>query len=106
LLQENLLMHSQVLECMAEGVSVSDENGIIIYTNSTEDRMFGYRRGELIGKHVTIQNTYPPQENKRIVNEVINQLKQKGVWYGEFSNVKKDGTPFTTFARITSIEMS
>jgi PAS domain S-box-containing protein len=89
-----------------EGVSVSDENGIILYTNPAEDRMFGYECGELIGQHVTVQNTYQPEENARIVNEVIAQLKEQGVWFGEFSNRKKDGTAFTTFARITALDIS
>jgi PAS domain S-box-containing protein len=99
-------VHSLVLDSMTEGVSVSDENGIILYTNPAEDRMFGYERGELIGQHVTVQNTYQPEENVRIVNEVIAQLKEQGVWFGEFSNRKKDGTAFITFARITALDIS
>ena len=79
---------------MREGVSVTDESGIIVYTNPAEDRMFGYRPGELVGKHVSVQNTYPPEENFRIVNAVIEQLKTRGEWTGEWNNVKTDGTPF------------
>ncbi len=103
--EEALLMHSRVLKNMVEGVSLSDENGIIQYTNPAEDLIFGYERGEMIGQHVTIQNTYPPEENARIVAEVIEQLKTKGAWFGEFSNRKKDGTPFTTYARVTALEV-
>jgi PAS domain S-box-containing protein len=102
---QTLSIYAQVLDNMAEGVSLSDERGIICYTNPTEDRMFGYARGELIGKHVSMQNTYPPDENSRIVNEVIGQLKTQGHWAGEFSNRKKDGTAFSTFARITAMQM-
>ncbi|MDQ3707284.1 MAG: PAS domain-containing sensor histidine kinase [Chloroflexota bacterium] len=101
---ETLKMYAQVLESMVEGVSLSDEAGVIRYTNPAEDRMFGYEPGELVGQHVSVQNTYLPEENLRIVNEVIEQLKTRGYWSGEFSNRKKDGTPFVTFARITSIE--
>ena len=104
--EESLRMQARVLESMTEGVSLSDANGIILYTNPAEDAMFGYEPGELIGKHVSVQNTYPPEENLRIVGEVIEALKARGVWSGEFSNVKKDGTPFTTQARITALEMS
>lgn len=103
---ETLQMYAQVLDSMVEGVSLSDEEGILRYTNPAEDHMFGYERGELIGKHVSVQNTYPPEENLRIVHEVIEHLQKKGSWSGEFSNCKKDGTPFTTFARITAIEVS
>ncbi|HYG55149.1 MAG TPA: PAS domain S-box protein [Burkholderiales bacterium] len=102
--EQDLKLHARVLESMVEGVSLSDENGVIVYTNPAEDRIFGYERGELIGQHVGVQNTYPPEENRRIVGEVIECLRRDGSWSGEFSNRKKDGTPFTTHARITAME--
>ena len=43
---------------MTEGVTLSDEQGMICYTNPAEDAMFGYEPGELSGQHVTILNTY------------------------------------------------
>src|SRR5690606_29152818 len=53
----------------------------------------------------TVQNAYPPEENRRIVAEVIEALKRDGVWTGEWQNRRKDGSAFVTFARITSLEM-
>ena len=46
-------MPAHVLENMTEAVTLADERGFMLYTNSTADRMFGYARGELLGKHVT-----------------------------------------------------
>ena len=103
---EALRLHALVLDHMTGGVSVSDASGVIVYTNPAEDRMFGYAPGELVGRQVTVQNSYPPEENARIVGEVIAQLKAKGEWQGEFDNVRKDGTPFVTHARITALEVS
>ncbi|HKG95966.1 MAG TPA: PAS domain S-box protein [Gemmatimonadaceae bacterium] len=103
--EEALSMQARVLESMREGVSVTNEAGVIVYTNPAEDEMFGYARGELVGQHVTVQNTYPPDENQRIVAEVIAQLKATGEWVGEWQNRRKDGTPFVTRARITAIEL-
>ena len=104
--EEALEMQARVLESMAEGVNVSDENGVIFFTNPTFDAMFGYERGELIGKHVSVLNTYPPEENALIVAEIIEQLKTQGAWFGEVSNRKKDGTVFTTYARVSGLEIS
>ena len=103
--EQDLQVQSRVLESMTEGVSLSDENGRILYTNPAEDAMFGYERGELIGQSVAVQNTYPPEENARFVAEVIDHLKQHGVWFGEFDNRKKNGQPFRTYARITTLEI-
>src|SRR5215218_2827417 len=53
---EALRMHMRILESMSEGVSVSNEDGVIVYTNAAEDRMFGYAPGELVGQNVLAQN--------------------------------------------------
>lgn len=98
-------LQAHVLESMREGVSVADEEGWIVYTNPAEDAMFGYARGEMAGMHVTAQNAYPPEENARIVGEVLAALRTRGVWEGEWENVRKDGTRFVTHARITALEM-
>ncbi|NMO18422.1 PAS domain S-box protein [Pyxidicoccus fallax] len=104
-LHEQAVLQARVLESMAEGVSVSDESGTIIYTNPAEDRMFGYAAGELVGQHVTAQNAYPPEENARLVGDVITWLKARGSWSGEWRNLRKDGTSIVTRAHITGLEL-
>ncbi|MDQ4061171.1 MAG: PAS domain-containing protein, partial [Pseudomonadota bacterium] len=94
-----------LLDNMTEGVSLASQDGIIIYTNPAEDRMFGYGPGELVGQHVTVQNAYPPEENARIVADVIAELKANGIWRGEWLNRRKDGTPFYTSSHITAVEL-
>ncbi len=101
---EFLQMQSRVLESMIEGVVVSDEDGYILYTNPAEDRMFGYAAGELTGQRVTVLNALAPDGNTQVVDGVIAQLKQTGAWTGEWLNLRKDGTPFSTFSRITAID--
>lgn len=103
LAEESLKLQARVLESMDEGVSVSDENGTILYTNAAEDRMFGYASGELIGKHVSVQNDYDRHENLSIVNNVLRQLHEKGFWNGEWRNRRKDGTHFYTYAHISAL---
>lgn len=104
-LHQQMRTHAQVLESMSEGVLVSNEDGFILYTNPALDRMFGYGPGELLGKHVTALNTYPPEESEPIVKEVIAELRTKGVWVGEWSNIKKDKTRFITRAHISALEL-
>lgn len=103
-LEASLKLQARVLESMEEGVSISDANGYILYTNSAEDRLFGYTPGELIGKHVAVQNAYAEEENEQKVARVISQLKEQGCWSGEWYNRRKDGTDFYTYAHITSIQ--
>ena len=103
--EEALKMQSRVLESMTEGVTLSDEGGFMLYTNPALDEMFRYDRGELIGKHVTVLNIYPPDQNARLVSGIMEELKNRGTWEGEFHNQRKDGTSFITAARITALEI-
>ncbi|HVF17893.1 MAG TPA: PAS domain S-box protein, partial [Steroidobacteraceae bacterium] len=97
-------LHTHILESLTEGVSVSKEDGTIIFTNAAEDQMFGYEPGELIGMNVAIQNAYPPQENERVVGEVMQHLRERGSWSGEWHNKRKDGTTFFTQSTINSLQ--
>ena len=91
-------LQARVLDSMAEGISISDEQGRILYTNPAEDRMFGCERGELIGQHISLQNAGPAEE-------AVQQLQLHGFWEGERLCRRKDGTFFHTQARITIAEL-
>ena len=101
---EFLRLQAKVLESMAEGVSVTDESGVILYTNPAEDLMFGYERGELLGKHLSVQGGYEEDENARRVTEVLAVLQSGRGWKGEWLNRRKDGTFFYTYTRISPAE--
>ena len=93
-----LAIHYRVLDMMAEGVTVSDEDGIIQYTNAADDEMFGYDRGELLGHPTEVQNAAD--------DDGARPLQTAGVWREEQLNRKKDGTLFSTRARVSSLEVS
>ncbi|TFI56673.1 PAS domain S-box protein [Sphingomonas parva] len=97
--------YALIVESMSEGVSLSTEDGIIVYTNAAEDRLFGYARGELIGRHVSVQNAYPEEENAARVAEVIEALRAHGRWEGEWHNRRKNGSSFHTASRITAVDI-
>ena len=94
-----------LLENMIKGVSLSAEDGTIVYTNPAEDRMFGYAAGELVGQSVSVQNAYPPGDHTRIVEEVTAELKRSGAWRGDWLNRRKDGSTFVTTSRISTVEL-
>lgn len=100
-----LATYGLLIERMTEGISLSDENGIIVYTNPAENVMFGYDPGELVGQHVGVQNAYSPEENLRRVRAVIAELKERGAWEGEWLNRRRDGGEFVTEAHITMVEI-
>jgi PAS domain S-box-containing protein len=102
---ERLRMHTQILDSMTEGVSVSNPKGIIIYTNPAEDRMFGYQPGELIGKNILVKHRRSTEDKTTLMQEVQAQLNEKGEWHGQLHNSKKDGTLFITNSHITTVQI-
>jgi PAS domain S-box-containing protein len=94
-----------ILESMTEAVILTDEDGFIFYNNAAAEALFGYERGELVGRHVSSLNVYPPDENRRFWERIIGELRTHGFWRGEFHNRRKDGGRFVTRARISALQL-
>jgi PAS domain S-box-containing protein len=103
-----LRLRARALDCLGEGVSVTEiDTGVISYANPAVDRLFGYEPGDgsLTGRQVSDQSAYPPAQNQQLVAELIRHLQEHGEWAGEWFNRRKDGSPFYTYARITTVEL-
>jgi PAS domain S-box-containing protein len=101
-----LKLQGRVLESMAEGVSISNASGTIVYTNPAEDAMFGYLAGELVGMPATVQNPFPPAEDRRVADAAPAAGAERRGWAGEWENVRKDGTTFSSRARLSPLDLA
>ncbi|MDZ4289487.1 MAG: PAS domain S-box protein [Prosthecobacter sp.] len=106
LADEALKMQGRVLECMSEGVTVSDETGLIVFSNDACNAMFGYAEDELVGQHWSVLRNSSPQQSRQFVNQLLGYLQENGGWMGELNTRKKDGAAFITRARISSLEIA
>ena len=104
---QQIRLSSEIISNLSDGVYlIRAKDGVIVYTNPRFEEMFGYHHDEMIGKHVSIVNApthKPPEETTR---EIIRVLKRDKVWRGEIQNIKKDGTPFWCYARVTTFNHS
>jgi PAS domain S-box-containing protein len=101
---EEILKAQALDERMIEGISISDENGVIFYTNPAEEKTLGRTPDELISQQLIRQNTCSLEESARIRKEIREKLRITGHWEGKFVSRKQDGTLLTKFARITSLQ--
>jgi PAS domain S-box-containing protein len=92
------------LDLVEDGASLATPDGVLVYVNPAEERLFGYANGELVGQHVSVQNAYSPEANARIVETVVAALRERGQWSGEWFNRRKDGTVFVTSSEIRTIQ--
>ena len=87
--EDSLRMLQKAVETMKIGVTLSDSEGRIIYSNSAEARMHGYRVEELMGKEVRIfapREIWSPMTLKEMA-EIKDEIR-------ESVNIRKDGTRF------------
>ena len=87
--ENRMLAHA--VESVSECVSITDHNDIIIFVNDSFLATYGYKKEELVGKHVSILR--PPDIAAAMVKDILPETI-KGGWKGEVLNRKKDGTIF------------
>lgn len=84
-----LLQLKKAIETMQLGVTISNTDGIIIYTNPFEAKLHGYKQDELIGKKV---NIFAPSSLHKKMN--LQQIRNLTDLLRESMNLRKDGTIF------------
>ncbi|HEY9295200.1 MAG TPA: PAS domain S-box protein, partial [Phormidium sp.] len=105
-IQQVLKTQYRVLEFLAEGVTVSDEKGKILFTNNSFCKMFDYTPNELISQNLSIINRCFQEEKFLIFQEITFALDIQGFWARELENCQKDGTVLVTNTRISDLTIS
>jgi PAS domain S-box-containing protein len=105
LAKNTLLLQSEILMHVLEGVQITRANDeTIVYTTPVFNRMFGYAENELIGKKVSLLNAASEKPAAQIANEINQVLAEAGYWQGEIKNIKKDGSTFWCWVKISTFE--
>ncbi|MCK4802035.1 PAS domain S-box protein, partial [bacterium] len=89
----------KAIEIGKEAVNITSPDTIMIYTNDAMDKLFGYKKGELIGKCASVLNAGPTPE--AVAKRIADAVEKKGFWEGEIRNKRKDGTEFISYVRIS-----
>jgi diguanylate cyclase (GGDEF)-like protein/PAS domain S-box-containing protein len=85
--EEKLLLLRKAVETIEVGVTITDKNGIIIYTNPAEAKMHGHHVNDLINRHASI---FAPNKPEKLEFKVdIDDMEH---WKRESLNVRKDGS--------------
>jgi len=87
--QINLL--ARALESVNECVSITDLEDKVLYINSTFEKVYGYKREELIGKPISIVRS--EKNTPEMVKDILPKTLEGG-WTGEIWNKRKNGEDF------------
>jgi PAS domain S-box-containing protein len=84
------------------GIFLLDPGGHVVSWNSGAEKLKGYRRDEIIGKHFSI--FYPPEANATgWPQEELRRARDRGRFEDEGWRVRKDGTLFWANVIITAV---
>ncbi|HEX8904465.1 MAG TPA: diguanylate cyclase, partial [Longimicrobiaceae bacterium] len=90
----SLRMLEKAVETMQIGVTITDADGRILYSNPAEARMHGYTVEELRGRHARI--FAPPEHHRPLTRDELDGVTS---WVRETVNVRKDGSRFPVHLR-------
>ena len=103
--EEALKLQSLVVQNMAEGALLVGPDQTILFANTALETSFGYEPGELIGQSVAVLNAGSAEDTARLNAEVIHVTEHGAAWSGEYQNRRKNGTLFTSEARVRALDL-
>jgi diguanylate cyclase (GGDEF)-like protein/PAS domain S-box-containing protein len=87
--QQLLQLLQRSLQHLNLGVTITDLNGTILFTNDAEAKMHGYEIADLIGQDARI---FAPRDLWKGIT--ADQARELSTWQRESINIRKDGTVF------------
>lgn len=96
-----LRMRNEAFESFALSIIITNNEGIIQWTNSAFHKLTGYTTKEVIGRRLSTLNekNLPPE----CIRKVWDTLEAGDVWHSEFVNKRKDGTSYFAETTITPV---
>lgn len=80
--------YSGIFDSIYDGIIISDTDGAIMDWNSGCERMFGYKKNEIIGKNINVLSKHSDRDLSSSIRESINK---DGTWQGDIEYVNKKG---------------
>lgn len=89
------------IEQAGEGVLMCDPDWQIRYVNPAFERLSGYTREELVGRHARFLKS--AKHGDVFYREILEKLQTTGSWFGRFSSRRKDGSECEIEATISCV---
>ncbi len=94
-----------ILETSADGIFTADNTGTILSFNRAAERIFGYQKEGIIGKHINVLLPTPYRENidtSIFINRKHGKKNCGGIGT-ELHGLKKDGTVFPMYLSLSEV---
>ena len=82
---------------------VSRADGHVISVNAATERLFGYARGALHGRHLSELSAAPARSPEQRAREIAHDITVTGVWSGESEGLRADGSTFPCTVSLSEV---
>jgi len=95
-MEDTLRERAELMDLASEAIMVRDRRGLVRYWNAGAERLYGWKREEIIGRHMhnTLETTFPIP-----FPEVQDITAKTGRWEGNLIQRTKNGTEVTVACR-------
>lgn len=90
------------VEHAAESIIVTDPQGIIEYVNPAFEKITGYSRNEVIGRHIELVDS--GRHSKAVFRSILDLLQRGKVWQGRIVNKRSDHSLYETEATVSPVK--
>jgi two-component system cell cycle sensor histidine kinase/response regulator CckA len=90
------------VEHAAESIIVTDPQGIIEYVNPAFEKITGYSRQDVIGRHIELMDS--GQHSKTFFSSILETLQRGKVWQGRTINKRRDHSLYEIEATVSPIK--
>ncbi len=101
--KKQLRLQGIAMEAAANGIMITDRDGVIEWANPAFTAMTGYPLEELIGRNPSFLGSAVTRRG--VYRALWKTILAGGVWYGEIDNRRKDGTTYTEEISIAPVRM-
>ena len=99
-------IQTKIVDTLPLGICVVDEAGLVLYTNSAQDSLFGYEPGGIVGRHITTLRKPSTSGDIEIFDRAMDDLRSEGSWRGDFVAKRKNTTTFNCVAQAVCLDLS
>lgn len=99
--EDGLRVHAAALESVANGVVITNRDGLIEWVNPAFSRMTGYSLEEVVGRNPRILKS--DVQDRDLYRDLWTTVLSGAVWRGDMVNRRKDGTLYCEEMTITPV---
>jgi PAS domain S-box-containing protein len=99
-----LQLRTKALEAAANGILITDRDGVIVWSNEAVTGLTGYKTDELLGRNPRLFKS--GKQDAVFFQNLWQTILAGKVWKGEIINRRKNGSPYTEEMTITPVRDS